>query len=150
MSVRALLLRFPPRRVTPALIRLARSRRRARAGEAGFTLLEMLVAVLVLAALVSVVPRSLVAARTNIERSKDRLAARLVAETVLNEALVGTALKPGAIGGEVDGRRWHATLTRIDTPPAQSGQMLLDVHVEVTVSGSQTLDVDTMRVGAPQ
>jgi len=109
------------------------------------------VAVLVLAALVGVVPRSLVAARTNLERSKDWLAARLVAETVLNEALVGPSLKAGFLDGEVDGHRWRATLRPIGTPvdpEARTDRVLLDVRVEVAVSGRATLEVETMRIGA--
>jgi type II secretion system protein I len=120
--------------------------------DAGFTLLEILVAVLVLAALVGVVPRSLVAARTNLERSKDWLAARLVAETVLNEALSGPSLRAGEMGGEVDGRRWTATLKVVRTPPRPDGNMahvLLDVEVRVEVSGERTLDVETLRYGVP-
>ncbi len=118
--------------------------------DAGFTLLEALVAVLVLAVLVGIVPRSLVAARSNIEDSKDRLAAALVAETVLNEALASQALKPGIIGGEVDGRRWTAALQTVDAPAAKNGHVLLDVRVEVAVSGGGTLRMDTLRIGAPQ
>ncbi|MGH6926255.1 MAG: prepilin-type N-terminal cleavage/methylation domain-containing protein [Propylenella sp.] len=126
--------------------------RRARR-DAGFTLLEILVAVLVLAALVSIVPRSLVAARTNLEHSKDWLAARLVAETVLNEALSGSSLRAGEMGGEVDGRRWTATLKVVRTPPRPDGSMghvLLDVEVRVEVSDGRTLKVETLRYGVPR
>lgn len=121
--------------------------------QAGFTLLETLVAVLVLAALVSVVPRTLVAARNNLERSEDWLSARLVAETVLNEALVGPSLTAGIIGGDVDGRRWSATLRQVNSPDgagADSDRVLLDVSVRVTVSGRRSLEVETMRIGVAQ
>jgi prepilin-type N-terminal cleavage/methylation domain-containing protein len=129
---------------------MRRPRRRAHEGNnAGFTLLETLVAVLVLAALVSVVPRTLVAARTIIERSADWLEARLVAETVLNEAL-GGELKSGAMSGVVDGRRWTARLRPAGMPQSESGRVLLDVRVEVAVSGDRVLEVDTMRIGRPR
>jgi prepilin-type N-terminal cleavage/methylation domain-containing protein len=124
--------------------------RRAARRDAGFTLLEMLVAVLVLATLASVVPRGLVAARTNLERSEDWLDARLVAETVLNEALAGRSLKPGVIGGVVDGRRWRATLRRMPTAvdeEAETNWVLLDVKIEVAITGRKMLEVDTMRIG---
>jgi prepilin-type N-terminal cleavage/methylation domain-containing protein len=123
---------------------------RAARRDAGFTLLEMLVAVLVMATLASVVPRGLVAARTNLERSEDWLDARLVAETVLNEGLTGKSLKPGVIGGVVDGRRWRATLRRVPTAvdeEAETERILLDVKVEVAIAGRKTLEVDTMRIG---
>jgi hypothetical protein len=116
-------------------------------------LLEVLIAVLVLAAIVSVVPRSLVVARTNIERSKDWLSARLVAETVLNDVLAGPSLRAGVIGGIVDGRRWTATLRRIATPvdpETPTNRVLLDVRVEVAVSGRRTLEIETMRIGGTE
>lgn len=120
-------------------------------GEAGFTLLEILVAVLILSALISIVPRSLVAARGNLERSKDWLAARLVAETVLSEGLVGTTLRPGVLSGTIDGHRWTATLRPVETkidPKAPPQRPLLDVHLSVAVSGKSVLEIDTLRIGS--
>src|SRR5687767_11605049 len=49
----------------------------------GFTLLEMLVAVAILAALVGIVPRTLATARSLVDRSQDWMEARLVADHVL-------------------------------------------------------------------
>ena len=56
--------------------------------DAGFTLLEMLVAVAVLALLAGVVPRSFVFARSILDHSRDWVAARLVAEAVLNDTAI--------------------------------------------------------------
>ena len=64
------------------------SARRARgeaSREAGFTLIEMLVAIAILAVLVGIVPRSFVFARSIIDHSRDWMDARLVAESVLND-----------------------------------------------------------------
>lgn len=124
---------------------------RVRAGrDAGFTLIEMLVAVAVLAVLVGIVPRSFVFARSIIDHSRDWMSARLVAESVLNDTLTGTALQPGARSGEIDGRRWRATLRRhaaLNVPVLANGEALLDVRLEVDVSAGRTLEVETMRVG---
>jgi prepilin-type N-terminal cleavage/methylation domain-containing protein len=120
------------------------------ARDAGFTLLEMLVAVAVLAVLVGIVPRSFVFARSVIDHSRDWTSARLVAESVLNDTLTGPTLRPGARSGEMNGRRWRATIRRhasLNAPILDSGQMLLDVRLSVDVSAGRTLEVETMRVG---
>lgn len=118
--------------------------------EAGFTLIEMLVAVAILAVLVGIVPRSFVFARSILDHSRDWMDARLVAETVLNDELVGPALERGTRGGVIEGRRWRATLRRstalgVDAP--ESDRMLLDVSIEVEVGAGKSLEIETMRVG---
>ena len=129
------------------------ARRTPRPSEGGFTLLEMLVAMAVLAALVGLVPRTLATARGLIDRSQDWVEARLVAEQVLNDELTGRSLRPGPRRGIVEGRRWRAVLQRdLDIPDqtAETGRVLLAVTVEVTVDGAQTLEVETMRIGLPE
>lgn len=116
----------------------------------GFTLIEMLVAVAVLAVLAGIVPRSFVFARSVIDHSRDWTSARLVAEAVLNDTLIGATLRPGARTGEVNGRRWRASIRQhsaLNVPILESGQMLLDVRLSVDVSAGRTLEVETMRVG---
>ena len=130
---------------------ISRHRRRQRSErEAGFTLVEMLVAVAILAVLVSIVPRSFVFARSIIDHSRDWMGARLVADAVLNDTLTGNALQPGARAGELDGRRWRATIRQQSIPgmPApEDGTVLLDVRLEVDVSAGRILEVETLRVG---
>jgi prepilin-type N-terminal cleavage/methylation domain-containing protein len=121
----------------------------ARADE-GFTLIEMTVAVAVLAAMVAVIPRSLVAARTNFERSQDWLHARLVAEQVLNEELAGASLEIGTMRGRIDGRAWSAVLdpiSALSSTDPQVTSILLNVRVSVAVTGGETLDLSTVRIG---
>jgi prepilin-type N-terminal cleavage/methylation domain-containing protein len=121
--------------------------------DAGFTLIEMLVAVAVLAALVGIVPRSLVFARSIMDHSRDWMDARLVAEAVLNDELVGPSLSVGTRAGVIDGRRWRTTLTRhTATRPEDSGtgRMLLDVRIEVEVGAGRSLEIETMRIGGSQ
>lgn len=120
--------------------------------DGGFTLLEMMVAVAVLAALLAIIPRSFVQARANFERSQEWLHARLVAETVLNEELVGTGLQPGDLRGDVDGRRWSATLEPNYTLAPRdnpSGMVLLDVTIRVAMDGDD-LELHTVRMGYPE
>lgn len=121
--------------------------------DAGFTLIEMLVAVAVLAALVGIVPRSLVFARSIMDHSRDWMDARLVAETVLNDELVGPSLAVGTRTGVIDGRRWRTTLSRhTATRPEDpgTGRVLLDVRIEVEVGAGRSLEIETMRIGGSQ
>jgi len=132
--------------------RQARGFRPARR-QAGFTLLEMLVAVAVLAVLVTLVPRSLVAARGTLDHSQDWLRARLAAEAVLNDDLVERTLRPGVRTGVMDGRQWTATIERdrtVTTDPSMDDRVLLAIRLEVEVSGTRTLAVETMRSGLPE
>jgi hypothetical protein len=121
--------------------------------EAGFTLLDMLVAVAILAVLVGVVPRSFVFARSLLDHSRDWMEARLVAEAVLNDELVRNTLEPGTRGGVIEGHRWRATIRRSSMSGAvssDSGRMLLDVQISVEVGAGKTLEVDTMRIGSSE
>ena len=128
-------------------------RQSRRNGECGFTLLEMLVAVAILAVLLSVIPRSFVAARAIINRSESWMDARLVAETVLNEELAGMQLRPGARRGVVAGREWTAVLTPngpLSADGRETGRLLLNVRVGVKVSPVETLEIETIRIGLAQ
>ncbi len=124
-----------------------------RRGERGFTLLEMLVAVAILAALVGIIPRSFVSARAAIERSQDWLEAGLVADAVLNAERADRNLRPGTRRGTLDGHRWAAVIAPsriIAVRPEGTDRVLLDVRVAVAVSGEAALEVETVRIGAAQ
>jgi general secretion pathway protein I len=124
-----------------------------RAGDAGFTLLEMLVAVAVLAVLAGLIPRSFVAARAVFNRADNWMQARLVAESVLNQELARRGLRPGVMSGTVDGHEWTAELETSRLPIAQSeetNRVLLDVRLKVEVSPRDTLEIETIRIGAGQ
>ncbi|MBB3318050.1 MULTISPECIES: prepilin-type N-terminal cleavage/methylation domain-containing protein [unclassified Rhizobium] len=118
----------------------------------GFTLLEVLVAVAILAAVLYVVPRSLVSARASVVQSHAWLEARLVAEEVLAEELQGKIVRPGTFAGVSHGRRWRAVITR--SPEADGrgpeGQTLLEARLSVDVSSSRRLAVDRLLVGVAE
>ncbi len=117
--------------------------------QAGFTLLEMLVAVAILAVLAGMVPRSFLYARALINRSESWMEARIVAEAVLNGELGGD-LRPGIRRGTIDNRPWRASIQRnaiLSAGTADPERALLDVVITVPVSSVETLTVETMRVG---
>jgi prepilin-type N-terminal cleavage/methylation domain-containing protein len=120
--------------------------------EAGFTLIEILVAMAVLAALAGLVPRTFVFARSILDHSRDWMDARLVAESVLNDTLT-KSLQPGVRSGTLNGHHWRATLRQqgfLGASALDTGATLLDVRVAVDVSAGRTLEVETMRVGGQQ
>src|SRR4051812_777842 len=92
------------------MVRQLTSRLARGSSEAGFTLLEMLVAVAVLAVLASLIPRGFVSARALIDRSDAWLEAQLVADAVLKDELAGSAMHPGTFRGRKAGHEWSATI----------------------------------------
>lgn len=119
----------------------------------GFTLLEMMVAVAILAVLVAFVPRTFVFARSIIDHSRDWMDAQLVAESVLNGPLEVPTLQPGILSGAVEGRSWRATVLRYSAGGAsvlKDGSTLLEVRLQVEVSPGRSLNVDTVRIGKPK
>jgi prepilin-type N-terminal cleavage/methylation domain-containing protein len=134
------------------LCRTWRGRPRDGGRNEGFTLLEMLVAVAILAVLVSLIPRSFVYARAIINRSESWTGARLVAEAVLNGELASGNLRPGSRRGEMDGHSWVATLKPNETLNAgvQASRILLEVNLQVAISPKQNFEVQTMRIGSLQ
>lgn len=122
----------------------------ARRGASGFTLLEMLVAVAILAALAAVIPRSLVSARAAMDGSRNWMQARLVAEALLADDLGGFAQRPGIRRGTRDGHAWSAVLApngTVAASPEKSDRVLLDLRLAVQVDGAATLRVETLRIG---
>lgn len=141
---------MPPRQAARRVAR-RRGRRRGSSADAGFTLVEMLVAVAVLAILAALVPRSLVSARSVIDHSQEWQEARLVAETVLNDQLASNKLTAGVLSGTLDGRRWTAVVrqdTALSRGATRAGRALLHVRVQVPVPGGSQVEVETMRIGS--
>jgi len=106
-----------------------------RRGEAGFTLLEVVIAFTLLAAMLAVVLRLFSEGASGTGRAERRTIALLHAESKLAE-LVVTARKPGKLDGKfVDGYRWRATLAlqrerRLGDPPP----LIEPLTVSVTVA----------------
>lgn len=119
-----------------------------RSGDAGFVLVEALVAVAILAAIGGLVAKHLVDAREMELRAQNVMKARLVAEAVLASGFdpAGGASQSGAI----DGQRWVLDVALDRSAPARDGAApfgLYDVRVTVEVPGDKPLAIVTRRVG---
>lgn len=121
-----------------------------RSGDAGFVLVEALIAVAVLAAIGGLVARHLVDARQMELRAQNVMKARLVAEAVLANGFdpAGGASQ----GGSIAGQRWVLDVALNQSAPARAGGAplaLYDVRVTVDVPGDKPLAIVTRRVVRP-
>ncbi|MBL0936430.1 MAG: hypothetical protein IBJ07_16925 [Rhizobiaceae bacterium] len=128
------------------MIRRAPASRRS--GDAGFVLVEALVAVAILAAIGGLVAKHLVDTRQVELRAQNMMKARLVAEAVLANGFdpAGGASQSGSI----DGRRWVLDVALDRSAPSREGGAplgLYDVRVTVEVPGDKPLAILTRRVG---
>ncbi|MCW6508827.1 type IV pilus modification PilV family protein [Lichenifustis flavocetrariae] len=80
----------------------------------GFTLIEVLIAMTVLAMLSAVLLHGAVDLRANAAWFDDRTAATLVATTLLDETLADRRLHDGTYRGTRDGRSWTVTASSVD------------------------------------
>ncbi len=121
---------------------------RAADSRAGFTLLEVLVAFAVLALVLSAAFRLIGAGLGGSQRAERYTYAVLAAQSKLAEIGVTGRLRPGRMGGVLDGGyRWRAELRRLPDAEAQpdDGRRMPVTAYEVTVtvsweSGAVTLD----------
>jgi prepilin-type N-terminal cleavage/methylation domain-containing protein len=88
---------------------------------AGFTLLETLVAMTVLALLASVLLRGVLAVRADASWFADRTAQTLLARSILDEAIANRRLRDGIYRGRRDGRRFVLTAASAVAPAAEAG-----------------------------
>lgn len=93
-------------------------------GRDGFTLIETLVALGVIAFVMAVTVRGVVVARLGLERAQATLAAEAVARSIVETELDRLAAAPGVVEGETDGIGWTVTAEPIDLPlpPAPTEQ----------------------------
>lgn len=121
---------------------------RKRRSERGFTLIEALVALAIIAAVLSSIG-AVIGVTVRGTRSIDqRLALSGAAETVLSALPARNALKPGRQSGELAGHRW-----RIDVAPlnaaadtAQTRFVPLAVNMRMQAPGGPAIQVTTVRL----
>ncbi|MFL6820658.1 MAG: prepilin-type N-terminal cleavage/methylation domain-containing protein [Bradyrhizobium sp.] len=117
-------------------------------GAAGFTLIEALVALAILAVVLSSIG-AVIATTVKGTRSIDqRLGMTAAAETLLAGLPVRELIKAGRQSGSLAGYRWRADFTpmNIPTPPQAARFAPLAVNIRVQAQGGPAIQVTTVRL----
>ena len=127
------------------------SRRSCSDGVAGFTLIEALVALAIIATVLSSIG-AVIATTVKGTRSIDqRLALAGAAETLLAALPARDLLKPGRQSGELAGHRWRIDVTPLNLAAASDiarpGRFVpLAVNLRMQAPGGQTVQLTTVRL----
>jgi general secretion pathway protein I len=121
---------------------------RKRFSERGFTLIEALVALAIIAAVLSSIG-AVIGTTVRGTRSIDqRLALSGAAETVLAALPARNALKPGRQSGELAGHRWRLDVAPLNAAAdtAQGRFVPLAVNMRMQAPGGPAIQVTTVRL----
>jgi general secretion pathway protein I len=127
------------------------SRKSCSDGVAGFTLIEALVALAIVAAVLSSIG-SVIAVTVKGTRSIDqRLALTGAAETLLAELPARDLLKPGRQSGELAGHRWRIDVAPMDVADADATPQTrrfvpLAVNMRLQAPGGPAMQITTVRL----
>ncbi|UIJ73897.1 type II secretion system protein [Aurantimonas sp. HBX-1] len=118
------------------------------------SLLEMIVAVAILAGLVSLAPRAVASSRAGIERIEDTVQAQIVAEAVLSVRQRDAALRTGVRSGTMNGLRWMAEsrpyLERQKADADSGAPTLIAIRISVEARPGHVVVLEALAVGASQ
>jgi general secretion pathway protein I len=118
-------------------------------GTAGFTLIEALVALAIIAAVLGTIGK-VIAATVQGARSIDQhLALAGTAETMLAQLPPRTLLKPGRQSGELAGSRWRIEVAPLNVPggnPATDRFVPLSVNLRLQRADGSTFQVTTVKL----
>ena len=123
------------------------SRKSCSDGTAGFTLIEALVALAIVAAVLSSIG-AVIGVTVRGTRSIDqRLALSGAAETVLSALPARNALKPGRQSGELAGHRWRLDVAPLNAADTAQGRFVpLAVNMRMQAPGGPAIQVTTVRL----
>ena len=119
-----------------------------REGEGGFTLIEALVALAIIAAVLSSVGMVIGTTVKGTRTIDQRLALAGTAETLVATLPVRNALKPGRQEGELAGHRWRIEVAplRDAEEPLQKRFVPLAVDIRMQAPGGPAIRVTTVRL----
>ena len=121
------------------------SRKSCSDGEAGFTLIEVLVALAIVAAVLSSVGIAIATSVKGTQQIDQRLALAGTAATLLATLPARDLLKPGRQSGETAGHRWRIDVTPIGE--ASSGRWTpLAVTLRLQAPRGPAIEVNTVRL----
>ena len=126
--------------------------RHERAGTRGFTLLEILVALVIFALAFGVLAQIIQTGLRQSGVARSIAAATLVARSELARVGVEVPLEAARAEGETaDGLRWHTDVELVEAPSEQRSLATYQVQVTVTWGPSQAeqLTLTTLRVAPP-
>ena len=126
--------------------------RHERAGTRGFTLLEILVALVIFALAFGVLAQIMQTGLRQSAVARSLVAATLVARSELARVGVEVPLQAARADGETeDGMRWHTDVELIEAPNEHQSLGTYQVQVTVTWGPSQAeqLTLTTLRVAPP-
>jgi prepilin-type N-terminal cleavage/methylation domain-containing protein len=136
---------------TPAA---SRSRRDGRKGQAGFTLLEALVALALVLAFAAVLGPHLSQARRIMVHAEGRVAAQVLLRSLLDAPFDRTSLAKAARKGEASELRWRIVAEPVlaAAPGAPDLQRWLPYRVTASVAwgADQVITAETIRLGRPE
>jgi general secretion pathway protein I len=127
------------------------SRKSCSDGEAGFTLIEALVALAIVAAVLGSIGAVIATTVKGTRGIDQRLALSGTAETLLAALPARTLLKPGRQSGELAGHRWRIDVSPMNVPVAndapQTGRFIpLAVTMRLQAPGGPAIQVTTVRL----
>ena len=127
-------------------------RRHERASNHGFTLLEILVALVIFALAFGVLAQIIQTGLRQSTGARSITAATLLAQSELARVGAEVPLRAGPAEGETEsGMRWHTEIEQIEQPNEQ--QSLATYQVQVTVTWgpnpAEQLTLTTLRAGLP-
>jgi prepilin-type N-terminal cleavage/methylation domain-containing protein len=136
---------------TPVASRL---RRDGRKRQAGFTLLEALVALALILAFAAVLGPHLSQARRIMDHAEGRVAAQVLLRSLLDAPFDRSGLAKASRKGEANGLRWsiaaHPVLAAAPGAPDQQSWLPYRVTASVAWGSDQVITAETIRLGRPE
>ena len=123
-----------------------------RNGQAGFTLLEALVALALVLAFASVVGPHLSQARRIMANAEGRVAAQVLLRSLLDAPFDRSNLTRASREGETNGLRWRIAFEPAVAAPSrdQANWSAFRVLASVTWAPDQLITAETIRLGKPE
>lgn len=125
------------------------SRKSCSDGERGFTLIEALVALAIIAAVLSSIGGVIGVTAKGTRTIGQRLALTGAAETVFAGLPARNALKPGRQSGELAGHRWRLDVAPLNVAAAEASQgrfVPLAVNLRMQTPGGPAVQITTVRL----
>jgi general secretion pathway protein I len=117
-------------------------------GEAGFTLIEALVALAIMAIALGSIGTVIAATVKGTRTIDQKLALSGAAETLLSTLPARGLLKPGRQSGQLAGHRWRLDVapTNVGEIPADARFVPLTVNLRLQAPGGQAMQLTTVRL----